>query len=153
MRVFRLSRKKYSSELSGIGASKSGNRWNTKGTEIVYCANSRALAMAEVSVHISLATLPKDFVMMEINIPKSISIQTVKEKDLPENWNDFPHFRKTQKIGDDFIYSKKKCVLKVPSAVVKGDYNYLLNPHHQDFRKIKIMNTSVFPFDRRIFKV
>lgn len=153
MQVFRLSRKKYSSELSGIGASKSGNRWNSKGTEIIYCANSRALAMAEVSVHISLATLPKDFVMMEINIPESISIQTVKEKNLPENWNDFPHFQKTQKIGDDFIYSKKICVLKVPSAVVKGDYNYLLNPHHQDFCKIKIVNTSDFPFDRRIFKV
>jgi len=59
MRIFRLSRKKYASELSGIGASKSGNRWNSRGTEIIYCANSRALAMAEVSVHISLTTLPK----------------------------------------------------------------------------------------------
>ncbi|MCF6296688.1 MAG: RES family NAD+ phosphorylase [Flavobacteriaceae bacterium] len=152
MQIFRLSRKKYASELSGIGASKSGNRWNSKGTEIIYCADSRALAMAEVSVHIALVTLPKDFVMMEINIPEKISIQTIKENNLPEDWNNFPHSSKTQKIGDDFIYSKKTCLLKVPSAVVKGDYNFLINPHHKDFSKIKITNTSDFPFDRRIFK-
>lgn len=153
MQVFRLSRKKYASELSGVGASKSGNRWNSKGVEIIYCSDSRALAMAEVSVHISLATLPKDFVMMEINIPEYISIQTIKEKDLPKQWNDFPHILKTQIIGTDFIYSKKACVLKVPSAIVKGDYNFLINPHHKDFLKIKIIKIFDFPFDRRIFKI
>ncbi len=152
LQVYRLSRKKYASELSGIGASKSGNRWNSKGTEIIYCANSRALAMAEVSVHLSLITLPKDFVMLEINIPKSIAIQNINNKDLPENWNDFPHTNKTQKMGDVFIYSSKKCILKVPSAVVKGDFNYLINPHHKDFKKIKIVNFYKFPFNRRLFE-
>ena len=151
MQVFRLSRKKYASELSGIGASKSGNRWNSKGTEIIYCADSRALAMAEVSVHLSLVTLPKDFVMLEINIPKTIVIQVLNKKNLPEDWNEFPHTYKTQKIGDDFIYSKKGCVLKVPSVVVKGDFNYLINPHHKDFKKIKIVSFYEFPFDRRLF--
>jgi RES domain-containing protein len=153
MQVFRLSRKKYASELSGIGASKSGNRWNSKGVEIIYCSASRALAMAEVSVHISLATLPKDFVMMEIHFPDNISIQTINEKDLLENWNDFPHNLQTQKIGNNFIHSKKACILKVPSAVVSGDHNYLINPHHQEFNNVKIINTSDFPFDKRIFKI
>jgi len=151
MQVYRLSRKKYASELSGIGASKSGNRWNSKGTEIIYCANSRALAMAEVSVHISLINLPKDFVMLEIDIPKSITIQALNEKDLPENWNYFPQTYKTQKLGDTFIYSNENCILKVPSAVVKGDYNYLINSRHHDFKKIKILNSYEFPFDKRLF--
>lgn len=151
MQVFRLSRKKYAIELSGIGASKSGNRWNSKGTEIIYCADSRALAMAEVSVHLSLATLPKDFVMLEINIPKMVAVEVLSKKNLPENWNVFPHTYRTQKIGDDFIYSKKGCVLKVPSAVVKGDFNYLINPHHKDFKKVKIVNFYDFPFDSRMY--
>ena len=152
MEVFRLSRKKYASELSGIGASKFGNRWNSKGTEIIYCASSRALAMAEVSVHLSLVNLPKDFVMLEINIPKSIRVDVLNEKNLPENWNDFPHTYKTQKLGDAFIYSNENCILKVPSAVVKGDFNYLINPHHSDFKKIKISSFYKFPFDKRLFK-
>ena len=153
MRVFRLSRKKYASELSGIGASKSSNRWNSKGTEIIYCAESRALAMAEVSVHISLVSLPKDFVMLEIDIPDGIYIQEFEEKQLPGNWNAFPHFKETQKMGDTFIYSKETCILKVPSAVVKGDYNYLLNPHHKEFSKIRILDIVNFPFDKRLFRL
>lgn len=152
MKVFRLTRKKYAKILSGKGASKSGNRWNSKGTEIIYTAESRALAMAELVVHLSLATLPKDFVMMEIDIPEKIKIKELKPAELPNNWNQHPPAISTQKIGDTFIDSMTNCVLKVPSAVVNGDFNYLLNPYHKDFKKIKIVTISDFPFDRRIFQ-
>ena len=152
MKAYRLSRKKHSSKLSGKGAAKSGNRWNSKGTEIVYCAESRALAMAEIAVHLTVATLPADYMMLEINIPETISIELLEESDLPNEWNIFPHSLFTQKIGDNFIDSKKVCVLKVPSAVVKGDFNYLINPYHSDFKKIKITNADNFPFDKRMFK-
>lgn len=152
MKVFRLIRRKYSIDFSGKGAAKSGNRWNSKGVEIIYCAESRALAMAEVAVHLTIATLPGDYLMAEIDIPGSISMKSVKEKDLPEDWNTFPHSISTQRMGDDFIYSKEVCILKVPSAVVKGDFNYLINPNHPDFKKIKVDNNYVFPFDRRMFK-
>lgn len=152
MKVYRLTRSKYSIDLSGKGAAKSGNRWNSKGVEIVYCAESRALAMAEVAVHLTIATLPGDYLMSEIDIPDSISIESFKENDLPGDWNIFPHSVSTQRIGDDFIYSTNTCVLKVPSAVVKGDFNYLINPNHPDFKQIKIVDSYVFPFDRRMFK-
>ncbi|MFV0566522.1 MAG: RES family NAD+ phosphorylase [Flavobacteriaceae bacterium] len=151
MEVFRLSKQKYANELSGKGAAKSGNRWNSKGTEIIYTAQSRALAMAEVAVHLTLATLPGDFVMMEINIPDSIKIEALNPKHLPSHWNSHPPSIGTQKLGDGFIDSNTKCVLKVPSAVVQGDFNFLINPHHPDFKKIKIINTIPFPFDERIF--
>lgn len=151
MQVYRLSREKYANQLSGIGTSRSGNRWNSKGTEIIYCADSRALAMAEVSVHISLTALPKDFVMMEIYIPDFIKILSVGENDLFDRWNDFPHNYRTQKIGDIFIMENKYCILKVPSAVVKGDFNYLINPYHSDFKKVEINNFYKFPFDVRLF--
>lgn len=152
MKVFRLTRKKYAEILSGKGASKSGNRWNSKGTEIIYTAESRALAMAELVVHLSLATLPKDFVMMEIDIPDTIKVKELKLSELAENWNQHPPAISTQKIGDKFIDSITNCILKVPSAVVMGDYNYLLNPYHKDFKKIKIIEIKDFPFDRRIFQ-
>jgi RES domain-containing protein len=152
MRVFRLSKKKYSKELSGKGASKSVNRWNSKGTEIIYTAESRALAMAEVVVSLTLATLPSDYVMIEIDIPDDIKIKEIKLKDLPRNWNNHPPNITTQKIGDNFIDSIDDCVLKTPSAVVQGDSNYLINPYHKGFKKIKILNVFDFPFDKRIFE-
>lgn len=151
MRVFRLSKKKYSGELNGKGAAKSGNRWNSKGTEIIYTAESRALAMAEVAVHLTLATLPSDYVIIEINIPDNIELKALNPKDLAENWNDHPPIIGTQKIGDEFISTSECCVLKVPSAVVPGDFNYLINPHHVDFEKITIADINDFLFDRRIF--
>lgn len=151
MRVYRLSRKKYSKELSGKGAAISGNRWNSKGTEIIYTAESRALAMAEVLVHLTLATLPRDFMMLEIDIPKNISIEELSLENLPRNWNSHPPSSETQKIGDQFIQELKNCVLKVPSAVVPGDFNFLINPFHNEFKEITIIDSKDFPFDYRIF--
>ena len=152
MRVFRLSKRKYSKELNGKGAARSGNRWNSKGTEIIYTAESRSLAMAEVAVHLSIATLPSDYVMIEIEIPDNIIIKELNLKDLDEDWNNHPPSTLTQKIGDTFIDSIDECLLKVPSAVVQGDFNFLINPYHTDLKKIEIINISDFPFDKRIFK-
>lgn len=152
MEVFRLARKKYQIELSGKGASISGARWNSKGTEIIYCAQNRALAMAEVLVHLSLAALPNDFVMLTIEIPDAILIETLDLTNLNIGWNTFPCTFETPLLGDDFIKRNETCVLKVPSAVVKGDFNFLINPYHIDFYKIKITEQNDFPFDKRIFK-
>lgn len=151
MKVFRLSRKKYSKNLSGKGASFSSNRWNSKGTEIIYSAESRALALAEVAVHLTLATLPSDYVMIEIDIPDPIHVHVLNEKNLPLDWNMFPHLVDTQEIGDSFIQDLDYCVMKVPSAVVKGDFNFLINPFHKDFKKIKILHVSAFPIDGRMY--
>ncbi|CAM4340390.1 RES family NAD+ phosphorylase [Gillisia limnaea] len=152
MKVFRLSKKQYSSTLSGKGAALFGNRWNSKGTEMIYTAQSRALSMAEVAVHLSLSTLPSDYMMIEIEIPDFLKFQSLKESELSQYWNSHPPIPFTQKIGDDFIDSGKHCILKVPSAVVKGDFNFLINPHHKDLKKIKILETTDFPFDKRMFK-
>ncbi|MFO7826729.1 MAG: RES family NAD+ phosphorylase [Cyclobacterium sp.] len=151
MRVFRLSKKKYATTLSGKGASKSGNRWNSIGTEMIYTAESRALAMAEVAVHVTLATLPSDYSMIEIEIPDTLKIKEISIQDLPDNWNHHPPNRSTQKIGDEFIDSDE-CLLKVPSAVVQGDFNILINPYPKEFKKIKIISVVAFPFDKRIFE-
>ncbi len=151
MRVFRLSKRKYSRVLSGKGASKSGNRWNSKGTELIYCSESRALAMAEVAVHLSLATLPSDYVMIEIAIADSILIKEIKVGDLPEGWNNHPPNVRTQKMGDDFIDGMEACVLKVPSAVVQGDFNYLINPYHAGINGVEIVGVVEFLFDGRMF--
>jgi RES domain-containing protein len=152
MEVFRLARKKYPVDLSGKGASISGARWNSKGTEIIYCAQSRALAMAEVLVHLSLATLPSDFVMLTIDIPDHISVEVLDTNKLSIDWNVFPCTFETPLLGDDFIRRNEACVLKVPSAVVKGDFNFLINQYHADFYKIEIIEQVDFPFDKRIFK-
>jgi RES domain-containing protein len=152
MEVFRLSRLQWANTLSGKGAALKGGRWNSQGVEIVYTAGNRSLAMAEVAVHFTLATLPEDYMMITIYIPDNTSIIKLQDNELPDEWNAFPHHLSTQKFGDLFVTEKKYCVLQVPSAVTKGDYNYLLNPYHPSFENIQIISVEKFPFDRRIFR-
>lgn len=152
MQVFRIAREQYAHTLSGRGAALKGARWNSPGTEMIYTAGNRSLAMAEVAVHLTFATLPDDFRMICIEIPDDIKITEIRAADLPENWDIFPHPGATQKLGDKFIFGGEFCVLKVPSVITEGDYNFLINPLHPDFEKIKITSIKVFRFDGRIIK-
>ena len=152
MEVFRLARVQYATLLLGRGAAIKGARWNPAGIELIYTAQNRSLAMAEVAVHFTLATLPEDYVMITINIPDKIKFKQLTEADLPSGWKEFPHPAATQKIGYDFVNENKYGVLLIPSVVTQGDYNVLINPHHKDFAKITIAKIEKFPFDRRIFE-
>lgn len=152
MLVFRLVKQQYSKVLSGKGAAIFGERWNSKGLELIYTVENRSLAMAEVAVHFSLATMPSSYNMLSIFIPDNLTIKEIKTIELPDDWNTFPHAKSTQNIGDSFILENKFVALKVPSVVTKGDFNILINPHHKDFKKIKIKSSEPFLFDRRIFR-
>ncbi len=152
MKVYRLVREQYATDLSGKGAAKYGARWNSIGTELIYAAANRSLAMAEVAVHLTLATLPSDFLMVIIEIPDHLAIETLDSNVLPVYWNQFPPVTATQRLGDTFVAQNKYVALKVPSAVTKGDFNYLINPAHTDYGQIRIISKEVFPFDRRIFE-
>jgi RES domain-containing protein len=153
MRVFRIEREKYlKTTLSGIGASMSeGFRWNSFNTRIVYTAETRALATLEVSVHLDLSEdLPSDRHYVEIEIPDSLLILEVNPKGLPKGWDAKPPILITQTIGDDFVNYKEAAVLKVPSAIVPQEFNYLINPNHKDADKIKVVSTAKMHFDTRL---
>lgn len=150
MRVYRLSRAPYAHELSGKGAALGNNRWNSKGTEIIYTAESRALALTEILVHLNPQLIPKDFRLLEIEIPDDLSSQRVEAMQLPSKWNLNPPLVATQKIGDSFIAESAKALLVVPSAVVPGDQNILINPHHPRFGEIQIRQNLPFPIDPRL---
>jgi RES domain-containing protein len=152
MEVYRLSRKKIASLLSGKGAAFTGARWNSVGVELIYTASNRSLAMAEVVVHFTLATLPSDYVMITIFVPDDAAILRVPVASLSPDWNTWPPAVSTQFIGDRFAAENKFALLQVPSAVTQGDYNFLINPGHIDFKRIKILDIQKFPFDKRIFK-
>lgn len=152
MEVFRLSRAAFARDLNGKGAALRGARWNSKGVELIYTAMNRSLAMAEVAVHLTLATLPDDYQMIAITLPEDVTIDEVDLNELPSDWNVFPHPISTQKIGDQFVREGKYGILKIPSSVTKGDFNMLINPNHVDFKRIAIKSIEPFPFDRRIFR-
>jgi len=135
MEAYRLSREKYARPLSGKGAAIKGARWNSAGVELIYASSNRSLAMAEVAVHLTLATIPSDYVMVTLHLPDDISTLKFAPTDLPFNWNTFPHPVATQAIGDKFVADNEYCVLQIPSVVTQGDHNLLIKPHHAGFQK------------------
>ncbi len=155
MRVFRVERQKFlETTLTGIGASLAkGYRWNSLNTRLVYTADSRALATLEVAVHLDLSQdLPSDRWYVEIEIPEDITLMEVRMEDLPRAWDAKPPIRVTQMIGDDFSVQNESAVLKVPSAIVPQEFNYLINPIHPDARRIRVIQKTPMSFDFRLGK-
>ncbi|QCX02190.1 RES domain-containing protein [Aggregatimonas sangjinii] len=152
MIVYRLSKEKYKADLSGIGAEKYGGRWNNKGTRMVYTAQSRALANLEVAVHVALKSLPKDYFMTAIEIPETLITKYDEGRLKKKAWKSNPPIAFTQSEGDAFIKTDQTLILKVPSAIVQGDFNYLINPLHAEFGKIKILSSELFSFDERLIR-
>ena len=151
MIVFRLSKSKFASDLSGKGAEKSGGRWNSKGNAMVYTSESRALCTTEIAVHTPLGNLPLDYQLITIEIPEDILIYELAQRDLPVDWKSIPHSHSTQLLGDKFITDHQYLVFKVPSAVIQDEFNFLLNPNYTESHKIKIKTIEPFNFDERLF--
>ncbi len=118
---------------------------------MVYTGESRALCTAKIAVHLPLGIVPTDYMLITIDIPAPVALQEIDAAALPADWQSFPHPNVTQEIGDRFISQNAFLVLKAPSAVVQGDFNFLLNPLHPDFAKVKIIAVEPFTFDKRLF--
>lgn len=117
----------------------------------MYTSEHRSLAYLELAVHLNLShDLPEDRYLVEIEIPDSLILQQLTVDQLPENWNMKPPVEDTQWIGDQFVADETAAVLIVPSAIVPGEYNYLLNPIHKDFKKLKITSSDPLHFDGRL---
>ena len=149
MKVFRITLKKWSKKLQASGLP---GRWNSKGKFVIYTSNSRALASLENLAHRSGEGLNRLFSTMVIEIPSKIRIEEITATKLPLNWYKYENYLACQAIGDDWLENGKFCVLKVPSAIIKNEFNYLINPNHPDFIRIEILTTEIFEFDPRLKK-
>ncbi|MGB3585877.1 MAG: RES family NAD+ phosphorylase [Tunicatimonas sp.] len=147
MEVYRICLKKWSTKLTTSGFPA---RWNSKGKFVLYTASSRALACLENVVHRSGEGLNGSFKVMVIKIPNEVAITEVEEGQLPMNWIDFAAYSECQKIGDQWVNDNKTLLLKVPSAIIQKEHNYLLNINHPQMSEVKILGTEDFQFDSRI---
>jgi RES domain-containing protein len=150
IRSWRVVKETYGREaFSGEGALKFGGRWNSIGTPMVYTSESLSLATLEILTGgISMPLLGR-FVKIPVDFDESM-IERLAMESLPKEWRNYPPSIKTQKIGDTWAQESKSVVLKVPSVVIKEEFNYLINPGHPDFKKTSIGKPEAFSFDPRL---
>lgn len=153
MRIWRICKHQHANTaLSGIGAELYGGRWNSAGRRMVYCASSLSLAALETFVHIEVNLLPTDLVSVEVELPEDCSRQIVRIEELAQDWRTYPAPEQLQEIGNQWLINNSSVVLIVPSAVIPEEENYLLNPSHIDFQRIRISEIKPFSFDPRMFR-
>jgi len=152
MRAYRLSSKAHQAKaFTGEGARLAGGRWNHKGTRVVYCSESRALAAIELFVNLDPALAPAALVLIAIDVPDSI-ITEVDVATLPSDWRAYPAPDAVKDVGSEWAKEGTSAGLLVPSAVMPEEKNLLLNPEHPDFARVKIGKPSKFTFDSRMWK-
>ncbi|GGA58501.1 hypothetical protein GCM10011507_07340 [Edaphobacter acidisoli] len=138
--------------FTGEGARLYGGRWNTRGTAVVYTAQSQALAALEMLVHLDSPQILQRYVLIEVSFDESL-VAELDRSMLPKNWRADPPPAEVQALGDAWVAGKSSSVLRVPSVIVPGEANFLLNPRHPDFRKVRTGKPITFDFDRRLTAV
>jgi RES domain-containing protein len=151
MIVYRISNSLYSDDISGGGAKLNGSRWNSAGTPMLYTAEHISLAILEMLVNTNFKDYDIALDLMYIHLPVQETATEIKLNKLKKNWKE--DFDFTKFIGDEFVKQKQSLLLKVPSVIVHEEYNYLANPLHADFKKIKIVKTKSFWPDKRLFSI
>jgi RES domain-containing protein len=147
MKVYRISKCEFISDLQGTGAALYPGRWHSKGTYILYTAGSASLALLESVVHLSNIVV-SSYCMICLSVPED-KIKTITVSELPANWYVNPPADILKNIGDEFVKENKFLVLRIPSAIMPEENNYLLNPAHPDFKKVTIVYNRTIPIDER----
>jgi len=137
--------------FSGDGAKQNGGRWTTPGLPAVYVAGSAALAMLEMLVHLETDDLLNEYVLFNVTFDDSL-VTALDPATLPQNWRQSPPPPAIQQIGNLWIARAKSAILTVPSAIVPTESNFILNPTHSDFARIKIDPPTRIQFDPRFIK-
>jgi RES domain-containing protein len=148
--AWRITRRKHArSAFSGAGARKYGGRWNSPGVALVYTAQNQALAILAMLVHLENTELLDQYVLIGVEIGESF-IQEFDGTHLPRNWRDDPAPVSLDAIGDERALSQASAALRVPSTLVPGEDNLLLNPLHPDFTRLQVGKPISFRFDLRL---
>lgn len=150
MLVYRLGSRRYPAN-DGQGASLYGGRWNHKGTPVIYAAASRALCALEVLANAN--ELPDDYLVTPIELPDDLAVVTLPIEALPPKWNAAKTVTETADIGTAWAGKLESVILVVPSAVIAQEQNYILNPRHADFSRVRFLTVEPFHFDDRLQRV
>lgn len=143
--------KRAATAFSGEGAAKTGGRWNSRGVRVVYTSSTKSLAALESLVHLN-PPVPFKYVAIRITFDDAL-VKIVTPKALPSNWQVEPPPPSTKALGDIWVQEAESAILALPSVIIPGETNYLLNPAHPGFKKISIGKPERFTFDPRLLRI
>jgi len=146
-RIVRASRAK--AAFTGEGPWRYGGRWNSPGIHVVYVSEHQSTAALEIFIHRVPFVLDEEYKAFYLEWPDSLT-EILPVKKLPADWRISPPSRSTVEIGDRWVLQRRSAVLALPSAISPADTNFLLNPKHPHFKRIRIHPPTDYDFDPRL---
>ena len=137
--------------FDGEGARLFGGRWNNAGIPAVYAAGACSLALLEVLVHVPDLVVLQGYVVYRAQIPDELILDVPFEQ-LPDSWNQPGLVPDLRRLGDEWAQAKSSVALRVPSAIVPVEFNYVLNPRHPEFGLVEVGPREPLPVDPRLLK-
>ncbi|HEY3914040.1 MAG TPA: RES family NAD+ phosphorylase [Verrucomicrobiae bacterium] len=145
-----MSERQAPTAFDGEGARLYGGRWNSVHIPMVYASEHQSLAALELRVHIDKTKMRMRFKSFTFQFNENFK-KEFRINRLPKDWRQEPPPTSLQRIGDTWIKSNASVILAVPSVIIPREFNYLINPKHSDFTKVKIGPPTDFAFDQRLF--
>lgn len=150
VRAWRIVKAKHQADaFSGEGARLVGGRWSSRGRRAVYVSATVALATLEMLVHLGNPGVLAAYVLFPVDLPRAL-ITEVEPADLPSDWRRYPAPASLQLLGDGWLDSRKSAALRVPSAIVPSEFNYVINPDPPDFGQVRVSPAVPYSFDPRL---
>jgi RES domain-containing protein len=109
----------------------------------------QSTATLEVFIHNMLFPPDEKYKAFRLQWPDSIT-EIFPIKKLPADWRISPSPASTMEIGDRWVQERRSTVLALPSVISPADTNFLLNPEHRDFKRIRIHSPINYDFDPRL---
>lgn len=119
---------------------------------MVYTSATLSLAVLELLANLSKDQAPDDLVTVPADLPDDLPVRALEPAALPRDWRSYPAPRALAELGSRWLEKAETAVLAVPSAIIPGERNWLLNPAHPDFRRIRAGRAEPFRFDPRLWR-
>lgn len=109
---------------------------------MVYTAGSHSLGILEMLVNLTNIEPQQEYLAYKVEFEATDCLDFATDL-LPKNWKDYPSPEVLKELGTEWLKSQRSIVLRVPSAVVETEFNFLLNPQHPHFsKKVKCSSKS-----------
>src|ERR1700720_3530830 len=135
--------------FTGGGSRFYGGRWNSPGTSVIYLSEHESLAALELLVHVMPLSPAERYFSFRVEWDDKLT-EYFPVKSLPPDWNAEPPTTASMQIGDEWVRSGRSVALALPSLLSTSEFNFLLNPNHPDFKKVKIGRSIEYRFDPRL---
>ena len=135
--------------FTGEGSRFYGGRWNSRGRSVIYVSEHESLAALELLVHTMPLSLTERHFSFRIEWDDKLT-EYFPISDLRPDWNAEPPTSVSKEIGNEWVRSGRSVALALPSLLSTSELNFLLNPNHPDFKKIKIGPPVAYRFDPRL---